>query len=165
METFSKRKQIFGLLGWIVITFIASAFGAVASIQAKEFYRQLNQPSWAPPSWLFGPVWTLLYTLMAIAVWLVWRNGGLRQNRAAIVLFLLQLAFNAVWSWLFFAWRLGGLAFADILVLWILVATTVILFWRTSRTGASLLVPYLAWVTFAAVLNVSVWQLNPSTLG
>lgn len=161
----SKQQQILGLIGWFVVSFAASAIGAVASVQAAAFYGQLVQPSWAPSSSVFGPVWTVLYALMAIATWLVWRHGGVRANRNALSLFLLQLALNALWSWLFFAWHLGGLAFAEIVVLWVLILATVVSFWRVRPLAGALLFPYLLWVTFASVLNYSVWQLNPQVLG
>jgi tryptophan-rich sensory protein len=147
------------------LSYAASAVGAIASIQAQSFYGQLVQPAWAPPPAVFGPVWTLLYTLMAIAAWLVWRNGGFRNHRLALSLFLVQLAFNALWSWLFFAWHLGALAFADILLLWILIVATLLSFWRKRPLAGALLVPYLLWVSFAAALNYSLWQLNPQILG
>lgn len=161
----TKQKQILGLIGWLVVSFAASAIGAVASIQAKSFYGGLVQPSWAPPASVFGPVWTLLYAMMAIAAWLVWRAGGLRANRIALSLFGVQLALNALWSWLFFAWNHGALAFADILVLWIFIAATLVTFWRVRPLAGALLIPYLVWVSFAAALNFSVWQLNPQILG
>jgi benzodiazapine receptor len=101
MASQSKQRQILGLIGWLVVTFAASALGAVASIQAKSFYSQLVQPAWAPPPWIFGPVWTILYALMAISAWLVWRSGGFRTNRTALSLFIVQLLLNALWSWLF----------------------------------------------------------------
>ena len=165
MPSLSMQKQILGLVGWLVLSFAASAVGAVASIQAESFYAQLAQPVWAPPPWVFGPVWTVLYALMGIAAWLVWRSGGFRANRQALVLFLLQLAFNAVWSWLFFAWHLGVLSLADILVLWILIVATLVSFWRVRPLAGALLIPYLLWVSFAAALNYSLWQLNPQVLG
>lgn len=161
----STQRQIWGLAGWIVVCFAASAAGAIASIQTRSFYSQLIQPSWAPPGWLFGPVWTVLYALMAIAAWLVWRYGGFRTHRLALSLFLLQLVFNALWSWLFFAWHLGVWAFADIVLLWILIVATLVSFWRVSPLAGALLVPYLMWVSFAAALNYAVWQLNPQILG
>jgi benzodiazapine receptor len=161
----SKQKQILGLVGWLVVSFAASAVGAVASIQAKSFYSQLAQPDWAPPSQVFGPVWTVLYALMGIAAWLVWRPGGFRTNRQALTLFLVQLALNALWSWLFFAWHRGALALADILVLWLLIVATLVSFWRVRPLAGALLIPYLAWVSFASALNYSVWQLNPQVLG
>jgi len=145
--------------------FAASSVGAIASIQAKSFYGQLVQPDWAPPPSVFGPVWTVLYALMGIAAWLVWRSGGFRTNRQALTLFLVQLALNALWSWLFFAWHRGGLAFTDIVVLWLFIAATIVFFWRVRPLAGVLLIPYLLWVSFAAVLNYSVWQLNPQVLG
>ncbi|HKJ77033.1 MAG TPA: TspO/MBR family protein [Gammaproteobacteria bacterium] len=159
------RKQIVGLVVWLLVAFTASAIGAVASVQARAFYGQLAQPAWAPPGWVFGPVWTALYALMGVAAWFVWRAGGFRANRAALLVFLGQLALNALWSWLFFAWRLGGWAFADILALLAAVSITLVLFWRVRVVAGALLVPYLLWVAFAAVLNYSVWQLNPHLLG
>ena len=102
---------------------------------------------------------------MGIAAWLIWRNGGFRENRAALSIFLIQLALNAIWTWVFFAWHLGALAFFNIIVLWGLIATVLILFWRVSALAGALLLPYLAWVGFAAALNFSLWRLNPAVLG
>ena len=102
---------------------------------------------------------------MGIAAWLVWRTGGFGPNRQALILFMLQLAFNALWSWLFFAWHLGFWAFVDIMVLWILIAATLVSFWRVRPLAGALLVPYLLWVSFASALNYSLWQLNPLVLG
>lgn len=165
MTSFTKQKQILGFIGWLIISIAASAGGAIASIQAKSFYGKLVQPEWAPPGWLFGPVWTTLFALMAIAAWLVWRDGGFAKHRSALTLFIIQLIPNVLWSWLFFAWNKGGLAFADILLLWVLIASTTINFWRINRLAGTLLIPYLLWVSFAAFLNYSVWQLNPAILG
>ena len=150
------------LAGWLAASFAAAALGAVATRQAPEFYAQLARPDWAPPGWLFGPVWTLLYALMGIAAWRVWRRAGFGT---AIHLFLAQLALNALWSWLFFAWRLGAAAFGEILLLWLLIAATVAAFFRIDRPAAALLVPYLAWVSFAAALTYAVWRANPRLLG
>lgn len=160
-----KRKQIAGLVGWLVVVVMAAAIGAAASIHAGPFYTQLVRPGWAPPPSIFGPVWTVLYALMGIAAWLVWRVAGLRAARSALTLFLAQLAPNALWSWLFFAWHRGALAFADIIVLWALILATVFVFWRIRPLAGALLVPYLLWVSFATALNYSVWQLNPQALG
>ena len=165
MGATSKQRQTLGLIGWFVLSFAASAVGAVASIQAKSFYGQLAQPAWAPPGSVFGPVWTVLYASMAISAWLVWRSGGFSANRQALSLFLTQLALNALWSWLFFAWHRGALAFADILALLVLILATIVCFWRVRPLAGALLIPYLLWVSFAAVLNYSVWQLNPQVLG
>ena len=166
METRLNRKtDILGLVGWLVVTFAISWIGARASIQASTFYGQLVQPAWSPPAWLFGPVWTVLYALMAIAAWLVWRTGGFRAQRLSLSVFGLQLFLNALWSWLFFAWRMGGPAFAEVLLLWISIAATIALFWRVRPLAGALLIPYLLWVSFAAALNYALWQLNPGLLG
>jgi tryptophan-rich sensory protein len=162
----SKQKDVLGFVGWLIVTFTASVVGARASVEAGVFYGQLVQPSWAPPPWLFGPVWTMLYALMAIAAWLVWRsNETSSRRRLALALFVAQLALNALWSWLFFAWRLGALAFAEVVLLWMLVVATLVAFWRVRPLAGTLLMPYLGWVGFAAVLNYAVWQLNPRVLG
>ncbi len=160
----NHRRQIFGLVGWLALTLAAAALGARASITAAQFYGQLVQPSWAPPATVFGPVWTLLYVLMALSAWLVWRQGGWRSNRAALGLYVAQLVVNVLWSWLFFAWKLGGAAFADILLLLVLIVATMLAFARRRALAAWLLLPYLAWVSFATALNHAVWQLNPSVL-
>ena len=161
----SIQKQIYGLLGWLVVSFAASAVGAAASIHAKSFYSQLVQPDWAPPPGVFGPVWTTLYALMGVAAWLVWRSGDFSKNRNALKLFFLQLSFNALWSWLFFAWQYGALAFINVLVLWIFLVATLINFWQVRPLAGVLLIPYLLWVSFAAALNYALWQLNPQILG
>jgi benzodiazapine receptor len=153
-----------GLVLWVLLCAAAGAIGAIASADAPRFYGSLTQPTWAPPSQVFGPVWTCLYLLMAVAAWLVWRERGWARARGALGLFVLQLALNALWSWLFFGWRLGGLAFADILVLVALIVATLAAFARIRRLAAWLLVPYLAWVIFAAALNFSAWQRNPQLL-
>jgi tryptophan-rich sensory protein len=114
---------------------------------------------------LFGPVWSVLYTLMAVAAWLVWRKAGFPRATAAMALFATQLLANALWSWLFFAWRLGTPALVEVLVLFGLVAATVVAFWRVQRLAALLLLPYLAWVGFAAALTFALWRRNPELLG
>ena len=165
MPEFSASKQLAGLVAWLAASYATSAIGAGASINARSFYAGLVRPDWAPPGWLFGPVWITLFTLMGIAAWLIWRQAGFRAARVALTLFVLQLVLNAAWSWLFFAWRLGFFAFIDILVLLVLIAVTLAAFWQRSRLAAAMLAPYLLWVGFAAVLNYTVWQLNPQILG
>lgn len=165
MRTMTGKVQAAGLFGWIVVVFIAAAIGAAASVQAAAFYGQLAQPAWAPPASVFGPVWTVLYACMGVAAWRVWRHGGFAAQRRALWVFLLQLALNALWSWLFFGWHQGALALLDIVLLWMLIVVTIVLFWRTSPVAGALLLPYLAWVSFAAALNYAVWQLNPQALG
>lgn len=158
----SVSWDLLGLLGWLLAAFVTAAVGAVTSVDAASFYAQLSKPSWAPPAWVFGPVWTVLYGLMGIAAWLVWRSPA--PKRAALTLFAAQLAANALWSWLFFAWHRGALAAVEILVLLALIVAMIVAFWRSSRLAAWLLVPYLLWVSFASVLTWTVWRSNPTLL-
>lgn len=159
----SRTRSWAGLLGWLALSYAAAALGALASAQAGAFYLQLAKPAWAPPPGVFGPVWTALYGLMGVAAWWVWRSES-RPRRLALALFVAQLAANTLWSWLFFQWRLGGWAFADILLLDLLVVATLAAFWRVHRGAALLLVPYLAWIAFATALTWAVWQANPGLL-
>jgi len=156
-------KQAIGLFAWLLLTFAAAAVGAMGSSDASTFYAQLARPAWAPPAWVFGPVWSLLYALMGVAAWLIWRKRGVGV-RTALILFVVQLAANALWSWLFFAWHLGGLAFAEVVLLWLLIVATVLSFQRISSFAAALLLPYLAWVSLAAALTYATWKLNPGLL-
>jgi translocator protein len=160
----TRRTLALGLVGWLALCFAAAGLGAVASVNAGDFYGSLARPSWAPPASLFGPVWTVLYFLMGVAAWLVWKQGGFTSGRAALGLFLAQLLANALWTWIFFAWRQGALAFAEILLLWVMIVATIALFRRASRLGGALLLPYLAWVSYAAALTYAVWQRNPGVL-
>ena len=164
MALSSAVRQALGLVGWLSASFLTAGIGGIASTNAVGFYQQLKQPSWAPPAWLFAPVWSALFFLMGVAAWLVWRMHGFRGASTALKLFLVQLVANALWTWLFFAWRQGLLALAEIVVLWLLIAATMVAFWRLSRAAALLLLPYLAWVSFAAALNFALWRLNPALL-
>ena len=164
MSQRSTLSQTVGLVGCLAIVFIAAAIGAAASIEASTFYAQLVRPIWAPPASAFGPVWSVLYLLMGIAAWLVWRERDASNLVAALTLFMAQLCANALWSWLFFAWRNGALAFAEVLGLVALIAATVVVFWRISRLAGALMLPYLAWVCLASALTWSVWQSNPKVL-
>jgi tryptophan-rich sensory protein len=148
-----------GLAGWILLSFLAAAPGAMFVATASE-YQELIQPVWAPPSAVFGPVWTVLYALMGVAAWLVWKEGGFSEARTELGFFLVQLVLNAIWTPLFFGAGLRGWAFLDIVLLWAAVAATLVAFWRIRPLAGALLLPYLAWVSFAAVLNYAIWQLN-----
>jgi tryptophan-rich sensory protein len=153
-----------GLALWLAVCFIVAAIGAFASVQAGTFYAGLVRPDWAPPATVFGPVWTLLYAMMAVAAWLVWERRDTRLARTGLALFVAQLILNALWSWLFFGWSQGALSFLDIVLLWALIVATLVCFWRIRPLAGLLLLPYLAWVTFASALNYQIWQLNPSIL-
>jgi translocator protein len=158
----SVASQSIGLLGWLLAAFAAGGLGAIASVDAASFYAQLSKPPWAPPGWVFGPVWSTLYAFMAIAAWLVWRSPG--SKKLALGLFGAQLAANALWSWLFFAWHLGAFASVEVLVLLALIVATAAAFRRINRLAALLLAPYLLWVSFASALTWAVWRSNPGLL-
>ena len=161
----SRPLQLPALAGWVVFTFVFAAIGAFATSQAGAFYQQMDRPAWAPPAWLFGPAWTVLYALMAVAAWRVYRTESERSVRPELTLYVAQLALNALWSWLFFAWHNGPLAFAEIIVLWLAIAATIVAFGRRDRVAGLLLLPYIAWVTFAGALCYTIWQRNPGVLG
>ena len=160
-----SRKNIIGFFAWLTLVIIAAVLGGIANANAGNFYSQLDQPTWAPPGWLFGPVWGVLYLMMSVAAWLVWKTHGFRGARVALGLFLFQLALNSLWTWLFFAWHLGALSFAEIVALWISILATLISFWRLRPLAGALLIPYLAWVSFATVLAYAMWVRNPGLLG
>ena len=159
-----QMNQALGFAAWLLLCFAVGAVGAFASANAGAFYGQLVRPAWAPPGWLFGPVWSVLYLSMAVAAWLVWRTPSADGNRGAFALFITQLAVNALWSWLFFAWRMGSWALADIVLMWLLIACTIVAFWRIQPLAGMLLLPYLAWVSFAGALNAWLWRANPGLL-
>ena len=148
----------------IVFLFIVLGTGSLASFLTargvREWYPNLRKPPGTPPSWVFGPVWTTLYVLMAISAWLIWRNYGWAGGRSALVLFFGQLAFNAAWSGIFFGARLPGLAFAEIVTLWLAILFNLLVFYWLLPIAAYLLLPYLVWVTYASYLNAGIWRLN-----
>jgi len=154
----------------LIIMFIASilipqAIGALGGLLTApsigSWYAGLNKPSFNPPDWIFGPVWTALYLMMGIALFLVWKNGlSRKETKQAVVAFFIQLALNLAWSYLFFYLHSPFRAFIDIIALWIAIAATLAAFLKVSRAAGILLVPYLLWVSFAAVLNFFIWRLN-----
>ncbi len=156
--THSCLQPWVALLGWLALSFSAATMGAL--FVPGGWYAGLHKPQWNPPGWIFGPVWTALYTMMAVAAWLVWKRGGWAAQRRPLTLFLVQLSLNAAWTPLFFGWHQPGLAFAEIVLLWLAIAATLVAFRPVSRAAAWLLAPYLAWVSFAAVLNFTLWRLN-----
>lgn len=154
-------KDILALVLFVGICLgIGALGGAVTAASVSSWYPTLAKPSFNPPDWIFGPVWTTLYILMGIAAWRVWRTAGSNTARAPLAVFALQLAVNLGWSVAFFGLRNPGLAVAVILVLDLLVLATALMFRRTDRLAAMLLLPYLAWIAFATVLNVAIWRLN-----
>jgi translocator protein len=124
------------------------------------WYAGLRKPAWTPPNWLFGPVWTALYLSMAVAAWLVWRGRGFGGARLALALFAAQLALNGLWSVLFFGLHRTGLAFAEILLLWSAILATTLAFRQVNTAAAALMLPYLAWVSYAAALNFAIWRMS-----
>jgi translocator protein len=150
----------YGLWGFIGACFVAALSGAL--FPPGQWYEGLKKPSWRPPNWLFAPAWTLLYAMIAIAGWLVWREAGFAGAPVALGLWGLQLALNAAWSGLFFGMRRMDLALAELVLLWLAILATIVAFYPIQSTAALLMAPYLAWVTFAGVLNFAMWRLNPT---
>lgn len=140
-RSLSLTRQALGLLAWLALCYATAALGGLASVNAPAFYGQLTQPSWAPPPTVFGPAWSLLFTLMALSAWLVWRRHGWAGAGKALTLFCVQLAVNALWSWLFFGWHMGAAALVDVVLMWLLIAATIVAFWRLHRGAAVLLLP------------------------
>lgn len=150
------------LVVFVAICLLAAAIGgAVTVASVRTWYPTLRKPSWNPPARAFGPVWTVLYLLMAFAAWLVWRARDTTDVGPALAIFGLQLVLNVLWSVLFFGLRRPGPAVAEIAVLWLAIAGTILAFWPLDQTAALLLLPYLAWVSFASMLNLSIYRLNP----
>ncbi len=157
----SVTRQVVGLVVSIGACAAVAALGSAMTMPSiGTWYATLSKPSWNPPNWIFGPVWSTLYLLMAVAAWMVWRKSGLSAALGPLALFALQLALNCAWSGLFFALHKPWLAFADIAVLWLAIVATMIAFARVSLFGSLLLAPYLLWVTFAGILNFTVAKMN-----
>ena len=180
MRLDSASRTLLALAGALILTFTAAAIGARASADAATFYGALDKPSFAhparhrsrewrpsfaPPGWIFGPMWTLLYLMMALAAFGVWKIRGWAGARGALVLYVVQLVFNALWSVFFFGMRLGTASLVDIAILWLLVLATLVAFWRVRFGFGLMLLPYLLWVSFAAVLNAAVVRMNPGAFG
>lgn len=151
-------RSALALVAFLVLCFGAAWIGS--QFEPGAWYQELQKPSWNPPAWVFAPVWSLLYLMMAVAGWLVWQERGRKAVRLALALFVLQLALNAAWSWLFFGLNRPDLAFVEIVVLWLAILATAARFWRVRRAAGALLLPYLAWVGFAGVLNWVLWRMN-----
>lgn len=149
------------LLGFIVASFLAAGIGGAATAEnVRSWYPSLTKPSWTPPSWVFGPAWTLLYALMSVAAWRIWLIRERPGVKGALALHFVQLALNALWSVLFFGLKQPGFALVEIIILWLILLTLLRAFWRLDRGAGWLWLPYVAWVTFATALNASIWWLN-----
>lgn len=143
----------------IFVALVAAAAFIGGQFMPGEWYRALEKPSWNPPSWVFGPVWTTLYVMIAVAGWLVWHSEG-RRRQAALAFWAAQLVLNAMWSWLFFGLKRPDLAMIDIVWLWLVIGGFTIAAWRLRRAASLLFVPYWLWVSFASALNFTIWRLN-----
>ena len=157
----SERTRWIGLVVFIAVCVGAGGLGAVATNPEIEgWYKTLAKPPWNPPDYVFGPVWTTLYVLMAVAAWLIWKPAGSKAAALPLSLFAGQLLLNVAWSWIFFGLHQPGWAFAEIILLWATIVATTVAFFRNSKAAGGLLVPYLAWVSFAGVLNFAIWRMN-----
>jgi len=152
------KKTLPGLVLWLGLALAAGWIGS--RFMPGEWYASLAKPAWNPPNAVFAPVWTVLYVFMGVAAWLVWRKTGFSGATVPLALFLLQLALNSLWSYLFFGLQQPMLAFFEIVVLWIAILATTLGFWKVTPAAGVLLVPYLCWVAFAAALNLQLWRLN-----
>ena len=150
------------LVLFIGVSLAAGSIGSIATVSSvSEWYPLLLKPAWNPPSWIFGPVWTLLYILMGSSAWMVWRSAGsFRIAHTPMLLFLVQLVLNALWSWIFFGFRMPGPAFFELAILWVAIAATIKAFSAINSAAAWIMSPYILWVTFAGVLNFAIWNLN-----
>jgi tryptophan-rich sensory protein len=151
-------ELILGAIGWLALTFGAAWLGS--RFLPDDWYKNLKKPGWNPPNKIFGPVWSVLYLFMAVAAWLVWRSYGFSMAAFPLVLFVVQLLLNTAWTWTFFGLHRPSIALVDIVVLWMFILATLTLFWQFVPLAGILLLPYLAWVTFASYLNLTIWRMN-----
>ena len=157
----TRAKQAIGLIVFIVVCLGAGGLGAIATTpEIDGWYKTITKPTWNPPDYVFGPVWTTLFITMAIAGWLVWKPAGVKAVMVPLSLFGIQLVLNVAWSWVFFGLHQPGWAVIEIIVLWAVILATTVTFFLSSKVAGWLMVPYLAWVSFASVLNVAIWRLN-----
>lgn len=154
----TNTKKFAGFLGWLLLCFLAGAIGAY--FEPGMWYELLSKPAWTPPNWVFPVVWPILYVCMAVAAWMIWKESGFADAQYELRWFLVQLGLNAAWSWLFFGQNNIGIALAEIIMLWVAICFTMMLFWKKKAAAGYLMVPYLLWVSYAVALNYSIWQLN-----
>ena len=156
-----KMRPVLGLVVFVALCLGAAALGAALTTpEIDGWYRTIRKPAWNPPDAVFGPVWTTLYVLMALAAWLIWRPRGVPGAALPLALFALQLTLNVAWSWIFFGLHRIGAALLEMGFLWVAIAVTTAAFRQRSRLAAWLMAPYLLWVSFAFALNFTIWRLN-----
>jgi benzodiazapine receptor len=161
VSKFPGKRDTIGFIAFLALCLVVSAIGGAATATSVgSWYRTLAKPPFNPPDWVFAPVWTVLFVLMAVAGWRIWRRDGLRRARLPLTLYALQLTLNLAWSIAFFGMRSIGGALVDIVALLLTILATTAVFWRRDRVAGMLFVPYAAWVAFAAVLNAAIWRLN-----
>lgn len=154
-------RSIVGLILWVGFCLGAAALGSLLTRPSiAGWYDLLAKPAWTPPNWVFGPVWTALYIMMGVAAWMVWARSGFAFTTLPLALFFIQLALNVAWSAFFFGLKMPGLAFLDIVLLWLAILATLVAFWRVTPTAGLLLLPYWIWVTYASTLNLAIWRMN-----
>ena len=159
--TRSIASLVVGLIVAVLVCFAAGAVGGLATASSVDsWYTTINKPKWNPPGWVFGPVWSALYLMMGISAWLVWKNSSLKESKLALGWFGFHLLLNILWSIIFFGLKQPGWAVIEITALWLSIAIAIVLFFRYSKLAAGLLVPYWLWVSFASVLNYTIWSLN-----
>lgn len=151
--------SVLALLGFIAICFLSTF--ATVRFRPNDWFERLTQPSWRPPNWLFAPVWTFLYLTIAVSGWLVWRERGFADAIWPFAIYAIQLVLNGIWTPIFFGMKRPDLAFVDIVLVWLSIVATIVVFYPISSLAGLLLIPYLAWVSFATALNFAIWRLNP----
>ncbi len=156
-----RTRDILALAGFVAVCLAAGGVGSLLGGPMPDaWYAGLRKPAFTPPGWLFGPVWTVLYVLMGVAAWGVWRQRGHRHVGGALGLFFAQLVLNAAWTGIFFGLHAPFWALVELIVLWVVLLGTTVAFFRVRTWTGVLLLPYLGWVSFAGVLNAAIWQLN-----
>lgn len=158
------RKRWAALIGFLVLCFaVAGVASWITQPELGGWYASIRTPAWNPPNWLFGPVWTTLYAMIALAGWLAWQAEVGPQRTRVLWLFAIQLVLNFAWSPLFFKLHQPGLAAIEIVFLWVAIGAFTVMAWDVSRMSSLLFIPYWAWVSFAAVLNITIWHMHRGT--
>jgi len=154
----STPRLIFGFIGWFIVCFVAGWIGSMAV--SGDWYTELRKPPFNPPDWVFSAIWIILYILMAVSAWLVWGKRGFLGTKIPMTLFIIQLGLNAAWPWIFFNLKAPGWAFLEIIILWFFLLFTLSSFWIENPPAAALLVPYFGWISYAALINYTIWRIN-----